>query len=136
VKFRAALEVGASQRALAGLAALRSAGLIPRPDRWARLLHACAPLFDRFGGALGGMVVRGGGVDAPGRAAPRRWPNAAADDHGPEIPCMAAIVLARRLASGHSPPIGANACVGLLTLVDFEPEFARWAMQTDVIDET
>jgi hypothetical protein len=29
-------------------------------------------------------------------------------------------------------PIGAHACAGLLTLPEFEPEFARWGMVTDV----
>jgi hypothetical protein len=135
VMFRAALDVGASQRMLAWLAALRGAGLIPRPDRWARLLHACAPLFDRFGGALGGMVVRVGGFDAHGNAATRSWHIAADDDHGPEIPCMAAIVLARRLAAGRAVPIGASACAGHLTLSDFEPEFARWGMRTDIVED-
>jgi hypothetical protein len=33
-------------------------------------------------------------------------------------------------------PVGAHACAGLLTLPEFEPEFARWGMVTDVIDET
>jgi saccharopine dehydrogenase-like NADP-dependent oxidoreductase len=136
VMFRAALDVGASQRMLAWLAALRGAGLIPRPDRWARLLHACAPLFDRFGGALGGMVVRASGLDRHGCTLTRSWHIAADHDHGPEIPCMAAIVLARRLASGRPAPIGASACTGQLALSDFEPEFARWGMRTDIVEET
>jgi hypothetical protein len=49
---------------------------------------------------------------------------------------MAAILLARRLARGDALPMGAHACAGLLTLADFEPEFARWGMVTDVVDET
>ena len=136
VRFDAALEVTLAQRALAALAALRRARCIPRPDRWARTLNALAPLFDRFGSALGGMVVRVEGVDATGVPARRSWHIAADRNHGPEIPCMAAIVLARRLAEGSDkPPIGAQACVSALTLHDFEPEFARWGMLTDVIDE-
>ncbi|MCY1251748.1 hypothetical protein D9M72_655640 [compost metagenome] len=48
---------------------------------------------------------------------------------------MAAILLARRLAHGEALPVGAHACAGLLALPEFDPEFARWGMVTDVIDE-
>ena len=30
---------------------------------------------------------------------------------------------------------GAYACVGLNTLADFAPEFAKWGMVTDVVEE-
>jgi hypothetical protein len=48
---------------------------------------------------------------------------------------MAAILLARRLAHGVLPGSGATACAGLLALSDFEPEFIRWGMRTEVIDD-
>jgi hypothetical protein len=82
------------------------------------------------------MVVRVEGTDAQGTPARRAWHIAADDNHGPEIPCMAAILLARRLARGDDAlPIGAHACAGLLALSEFEPEFARWGMVTDVVEE-
>ena len=98
------------------------------------MLNAAAPVFDRFGTALGGMVVRVSGLDATGHHAVREWHIAADDNHGPEIPCMAAILLARKLARGEAMARGAHACMGLLTLADFEPEFARWGMQIDVVE--
>ncbi len=48
---------------------------------------------------------------------------------------MAATLLARRLARGERLAPGARACVGLLTLAEFEPEFARWGMVTDMVEE-
>jgi len=135
VMFRAALEVGLTQRSFAALAWLTRRGLLPRPERMAGLLLHTARWFDRFGSALGGMVVRVQGEDAQGRSRTRAWHIAADHDHGPEIPCMAAIVLARRLAQGQLLPMGARACVGLLELEAFQPEFARWDMVTDVVDE-
>jgi hypothetical protein len=135
VMFRAALEVTASQRAMAALAALRTARLIPSPARWARAMSAAARVFDRCGTALGGMCVRVAGVDAAGRAAARAWHIAAGNNHGPEIPCMPAILLARRIAAGRTPEPGAQVCIGTLPLEDFAPEFARWGMQTDIVDE-
>ena len=132
VLFRAALEIGLSQRALAGLAALRRAGVIRRPERLAAFLNWSADGLDLFGSALGGMVVRVRGTDADGAPVVRAWHIAADDDHGPEIPCMAAILLARRIAAGELHAVGARSSIGQLTLADFEPEFAKWSMQTDL----
>jgi saccharopine dehydrogenase-like NADP-dependent oxidoreductase len=132
VVFRAAVEVGLSQRMLALLAALRAACLIPSPSRWARALNKVGKSFDAWGSGLGGMVVRVSGADGEGRDASTAWHIAADNDHGPEIPCMAAILLARRLAGGTALPVGAFTAMGQLTLADFQPEFARWGMQTDL----
>ena len=116
LQFRAALELGLAQRGLALLATLRRAGLLRRPQDLAPLLNRSASLLDRFGSALGGMVVRVEGLDATGAPARRAWHIAADDDHGPEIPCMAAILLARRLARGDaSLPSGARACTDART---------------------
>ncbi|RSZ38266.1 MULTISPECIES: saccharopine dehydrogenase NADP-binding domain-containing protein [unclassified Variovorax] len=136
VMFRAALEVGLAQRAFAFMAFMHRIGLLPAPQKLAPLLHFAGGVFDALGTALGGMVVRVEGTDSQGAPARRAWHIAADDNHGPEIPCMAAILLARRLARGDDAlPIGANACAGLLDLAEFEPEFARWGMVTDVVEE-
>jgi len=133
--FRAALEVGLAQRGLALLAALRRIGLLRRPQALARLLNASARLLDPFGSRLGGMVVRAQGLGPNGASARHSWHIAADHDHGPEIPCMAAILLARRLARGEIFEPGARPCMGLVRLEEFAPEFARWGMQTDVVEE-
>jgi saccharopine dehydrogenase-like NADP-dependent oxidoreductase len=135
VDFRAALEMGLSQRAFAVLAWLRQVGLIENPSALAGVLNAGAKLFDPLGSALGGMVVRVAGLDAHGKPVKRAWNIAAGNDHGPEIPCMAAILLARRLASGEPMASGAFPCVGLHALADFAPEFAKWGMVTDTVEE-
>ncbi|AIY41571.1 Saccharopine dehydrogenase-related proteins [Collimonas arenae] len=134
--FRAALEIGLSQRALAAMAWLRKTGFINRPERFAGLLNRTANGLDFLGSALGGMVVRVAGTDANGRPVRRAWHIAADDDHGPEIPCMAAILLARRLAQNTLPGAGAYTSVGQLNLSDFAPEFAKWCMLTDIVEET
>jgi saccharopine dehydrogenase-like NADP-dependent oxidoreductase len=133
--FRAALEVGLSQRAFAVLAWLRQRGWLKNPSSLAGLLNAGAKLFDPLGSALGGMVVRVAGLNADGARTKRAWHIAADNDHGPEIPCMAAILLARRLAAGEPMEVGARACMGLHALSEFTPEFAKWGMVTDVVEE-
>ncbi|RYE42991.1 MAG: saccharopine dehydrogenase [Hyphomicrobiales bacterium] len=131
VVFRAAIESGLSQRLFALMAAMRAARLIPAPSRWAGALNRVGRLFDPLGSGLGGMVVRASGGDAQGCDTSAAWHIAADNDHGPEIPCMAAILLTRRLASGPALPVGAFTATGQLTLADFEPEFGRWHMKTD-----
>lgn len=136
VQFRAGVEVGLAQRAFAVLAWLRQVGLLKNPPVLAGVLNTGAKLFDPFGSSLGGMVVRVAGLDGAGKPAKRAWHLAADNNHGPEVPCMAAILLARRLASGEPMADGAYPCVGLHALADFTPEFAKWGMVTDVVEET
>lgn len=138
VQFRAALEVPFLQRCLAGVAWLRHHG-VPLPmARLAEVFARAARWFDRFGTDLGGMRVELRGTSHPQTGDPRplrlQWDLTAAMLHGPEIPCFAAILLVRKLAAGQALPIGAHACMGLLTLAEFEQEFAAWQMETEVSD--
>ena len=135
VMFRAAVEVGFAQRAFAVLARLRAAGVISQLARLARVLNHAARALDFMGSACGGMMVRVEGADASGHPARCAWHITADDDSGPEIPCMATILLALRLARGQRLPAGAYACMSLLPLAEFEPEFSRWGMVTDSVDE-
>jgi saccharopine dehydrogenase-like NADP-dependent oxidoreductase len=141
VLFRAALEVRFTQQVFAFLASLRRRGILhrpdrpDRPDRLAALLNATGGLADGFGTQDGGMVVRLAGEDLDGRELALRWDITAPGNHGPEIPCMAAILLARRLARGGSFEAGARACQGLLELDEFGPEFTRWGMATQWAEE-
>ena len=135
VMFRAALEVAATQRIFAALASLHRIGLLPRPERLAGSIDRISGLADPLGTALGGMVVRVEGLGSDGRPARRAWHIAADHDHGPEIPCMAAVLLARRLATGGTLAAGAYTAAGLLPLAAFAPEFARWGMATAVEPE-
>ena len=136
VMFRAALEVRLTQYAFAFLALLRTWRILVHPERWAGLLNFAAPALDFLGSSLGGMVVRVEGLDHKGTRTHSAWHITAGNDHGPEIPCMAAILLARRLASNNRMAAGAFACMSLLDLAEFKPEFDRWGMVTDTECET
>ena len=136
VQFFAALEFGVQHWALWSLAALRRIGLPFPVDRWAVALNRLAGMFDAGAGEKGGMRVSvvgvrsGGDRSAGARRVRRTWQLAAPAMDGPEIPCMAAILLARRLARGEVFQSGAFPCMGFLTLSEFAPEFARWKITT------
>ncbi len=128
VDFRAALEVGIQHRAIAALAGLRRIG-VPLPiARMAPAWEWMARRLDRFGSATGGMTVTMSGMGVDNNPLALRWHVIAPENHGPQIPCMAAILLARKLAAGTMHEVGAMPCMGLVPLDDFAPEFARWGM--------
>jgi hypothetical protein len=134
LQFRAALELCVQHFALWLAAALRRAG-VPLPlERWAGPLNRLASCLDGFGSDTGGMLVSLAGTRADGGRARVEWHLTAPGGHGPEIPCMAAILLARKLARGELSARGAFACIGILGLADFEPEFAKWGITT-VVEE-
>ena len=100
VEFRAALELGAQHFALWLAAALRRAGLPLPIERWAVPLDRLASLMDFLGSENGGMLVSLAGTTADGSTMRVDWHLTAEASHGPEIPTMAAILLARKLARG------------------------------------
>jgi len=131
VRFRAALELPLLQRALALIALLRQWNMPVPMGALAPLFSRAARGFDRFGGDLGGMYVTLRG-ERDGQPIGVRWDLTAPDLHGPEIPCLAAVLLARRLAAGGELPVGARACMGMLTLADFDGAFALWGIRSEV----
>jgi len=67
----------------------------------------------------GGMFVTLEGEGADGAPLRIDWNLVAEKNHGPHIPCGAAIALARKIGSGASLPRGAMPCMGLLTVDEF-----------------
>jgi len=132
VSFHAALEFRLQHLVLWKLAALRRMNLPFPVTRWAVALDRLAGAFDPFAGHWGGMRVSVVGKSATGERLRRTWQLTVAAADGPEIPCMAAILLARRLAHGEHMAAGASSCLGLVSLAEFEPEFVRWGIRTRV----
>lgn len=132
VEFRAALELGIEHLALLLAAQLRRSGLAVPLERWAGPLERVAAWLDPFGGESGGMWLRLTGSKKDGTKACVDWQLTAPGNHGPEIPCMPAILLARKLRGDEITARGAAPCMGFLTLGDFAPEFTRWGMHTRI----
>jgi hypothetical protein len=132
VSFHAALEFALQHYALWFLAALRQFG-VPLPvDHCAAVLQRAAGWFDGAAGPWGGMQVELSGRRVDGEPVVRTWQLTAPALHGPEIPCMAATLLARSILRGNAPAPGATPCMGLLTLADFGAEFSRWDIRTRI----
>ncbi len=132
VTFHAALELALEHYALWSLAGLRRLGVRMPMQRWAKTLNRIGATLDRFGTDCGGMRVSVVGDHRSGGVRRATWQLVAKNNHGPEIPCMAAILLTLKLARGEVLPVGAHACVGFLQLAEFEPEFSRWKISHSI----
>jgi saccharopine dehydrogenase-like NADP-dependent oxidoreductase len=134
LQFRAALELDVQHVGLWFLAGARRAwpGLPIRA--LAPAMAAIGRALDRFGGVRGGMSIRMRGTHG-GRTIERTWYLVAEDNQGPEIPCLAAEMLAIKLARGEIAQRGALPCIGLLTLPEFERAFAAWPYRWGLVDD-
>ncbi len=132
VQFRAALELGIQHLGLWCAAALRRRDVTVPLERWVLALSRLATALNWFGSERGGMLVSIIGTREDGSRARIEWQLTADANHGPEIPCMAAILLAQKLVRGEIATRGAFPCMGFLALSDFEDEFKRWKIATVV----
>jgi len=88
--------------------------LLPFARPVATLARWLQPVFsDR-----GAMFVTLEGLDTDGAPHRLTWNLVARDNHGPNIPCAAAIALTSKIAAGNGPAPGAMPCLGMLTLED------------------
>ncbi len=94
-------------------------GLLPRLDRWASTLLRASFLFDPLGSDRSGFHMFIRGRDAAGNTVERRHWMIARQGHGPNIPCMPVILIARKLAAGEGIAPGARPCLDLITLDEY-----------------
>lgn len=119
MRFAAGHELKLLHLSTWALSWLVRAGLVRSLADHAERLLRLAFLFDRFGSGRSGFHLFARGSDHDGRQREERMLIIARSGHGPYIPCMPAILLARRLASGSLLVTGAQPCLDLVTLPDY-----------------
>jgi len=120
VTFSAALELRAMQFGMWAMSWLARSGLVSSWVPAAAMLKFASDPLSRFGSDLGGMHVHVMGLDAHGQEHSLRWFLIAGSGDGPMIPCIASIVLARKLARGELRLNGAAPCLDMFTLAEFQ----------------
>lgn len=105
-------------------------GLPLHLEKYAPFLLHISHWFDHFGTADGGMHVIITGIGKNGQSHKRTWFIVARDGDGPQIPCVPAIILARKLATGGSLAAGAEHCVGMVTLEEYLEELKLFNIRT------
>jgi len=127
IRFGAGLELGFMHIGLWAVSGLVRAGLpLDLPARAGPLLRI-SDWFNVFGSDVGGMHVTLSGEDTDGKPLRTEWAIIARSGDGPQIPCVPAILLARRLyEKGPGLTPGAFACVGLVKLEDYLAQLGRF----------
>jgi saccharopine dehydrogenase-like NADP-dependent oxidoreductase len=104
-------------------------GLLPRLDRFAPQLVRLASLFDGLGTGTSGFFMTITGEGADGAALTRRHWIIARSGHGPYIPCIPVILIARQMAAGRRFDPGARPCLGIISLAEYRGEFAHFDIE-------
>ena len=130
VSFHAALEAPWEQLGLWCMAWLTRwhivrnwSRFVPTVSRWSRRLL-------RFGSVRGGMHVRLTGAGPMGQPRRKDWYLVADDNHGPEIPCTPAIIVALGIVDRRFALPGAYPCLGLFTIGDLLEELSEFRIES------
>jgi saccharopine dehydrogenase-like NADP-dependent oxidoreductase len=124
VRFTAGLEVAAFHLGLWGLSWLVRAGLVRDLAPLAATLLGAKRRLRFLGSDTGGMFVTLRGRASDGAPKALSWHLIARSGHGPYVPAIASVILAKRLIAGTGPAPGAWPCFGLFTLEEFASEVA------------
>lgn len=126
VTFHAGLELGILHLGTWAMSVLARVRIVKSWMPYTRQITRMARWFEFFGSDAGAMFVILRGTDHDGAPLTLRWTLLAEEGHGPEIPSIAAIVLAKKLAAGTLQAVGAKPCMGFFTLAEFMHELRAW----------
>ncbi len=133
VLFHAALETKISQFGLWLIAALSHVGIIKNPDNHARLIKKLGDVLNFMGTPDGGMFINLIGKDHDNNPQELTWYLTALNGHGPEIPTIPAIILAKKLANNEIQYTGAMPCYELISLDEFDEAVAHLDISWEVV---
>ena len=119
VEFRAGFELTFLQLGMWCFAWLRRGGIVADWARHAAALKRLSEHTMAWGSSAGAMHVEITGRRRDGTPHRVKWYIVAPDGDGPQIPCTAAVVIARKLARGEMPRRGAMPCLELFSVDEF-----------------
>lgn len=99
---------------------------------FARPMHFLASLIRPFGTDRGGMIAEAKGLDAGGQPLHVQWSLTAYHGRGPFVPTLTALALVRKFRDGTLNFRGAQPCVGILSIDDFQADFERLGIETEI----
>jgi saccharopine dehydrogenase-like NADP-dependent oxidoreductase len=119
IRFSAGYEVFALHVALWFLSWLVRLKIVSSLERLAPFLLKASFLFDVFGTSRSGLHMFMSGIGNDGTPTVKKFYIIARQGHGPNIPCVPAILLAKGLANGSITTIGARPCLDLIDLATY-----------------
>ncbi|NDE89807.1 MAG: saccharopine dehydrogenase [Alphaproteobacteria bacterium] len=130
VRFSAGLELWPLHLGLWIVSWLVRLGLPLYLPHYAEPLLKISNWFDRFGSADGGMHMIISGKNHHGQSHRITWFIIARDGHGPNIPTIPAIILAKKLVDKTFPLEGVMPCLSLVTLEEYLHELSYYSIET------
>ncbi|WP_333023863.1 saccharopine dehydrogenase family protein [Wolbachia endosymbiont of Pentidionis agamae] len=104
-------------------------------DRYAKHLLYMSNWFDWLGTQNSGMHMLINGKDAIGNQKEIQWFIVAKEGHGPQVPCVPAILLAKKLIDGSMKKKGATPCIGLIMLEEYIQELQEFQIKQYIISK-
>jgi len=129
VTFHAALEAKWEQLALWSMGWATRIGIV---KNWGPFIPTFQKISDRLiglGSENGGMQIKMSGKSKNHNRKSLIWNLVARQNHGPEIPCSPALIIARKLAADRMPIRGAYPCVNMFSMSDLAKELSSFDVQ-------
>lgn len=125
VVFHAGLEVAFMHFLMWLMSWITRAKIIKNWQSFVKIIVKMSHWFDHFGTDNGGMFIRMYGSNHKYQPLEINWTLIAQNGDGPQIPAIASIILAKKILEGKLLP-GAQPCLGLFTLEEFDKEAQGW----------
>jgi len=132
VTFHAALESKLEQITLWAMGWITRAGMVRKWDGFVPMFQSISNRLIGFGSVVGGMHIEISGRARDNKPLSLTWTLVARQNHGPEIPCTPALILARKLLADEISTRGAAPCLGMFSLSDFASELSAFDVQWHV----
>jgi len=116
VSFHAGFASNTAHRVVERMALLVKTGRLKSALPFARTLYTLGRWLQPVFSDRGAMFVKLEGLADNGARYAHTWTLVARENHGPNIPCAAAIALVNKIAAGATLPTGAMPCMGLLSV--------------------
>lgn len=133
IHFSAGMENSVLHLGMWAMSYLVRIGLPLNLPKHAKLLLSLSHIFDSFGTSNGGMHMLIKGTSKKGKQIEIRWFIVAKDNDGPQIPCVPAIILSKKIIQGKLHASGAMPCVGMITLNEYMKELEGFSIKQHVI---
>lgn len=98
-------------------------------SKHAQALLSFSHLFDVFGTKNGGMHMLIKGISKEGKPLEIKWFIVAKNNDGPQIPCVPAIILSKKIIQGKLEIKGAMPCVGMISLGEYMRELEGFSIE-------
>lgn len=119
IRFRAGLEIPLLHLGLWALSWPVRAGILKSLKPFAERFYKIGPAFNIFGTDRSGFHMEMKGTGPDGQPLTKIFHIVTGSGHGPNIPCIPSILLAKMLAKGDLQSTGAKPCMGIITLAQY-----------------